>query len=301
MTQQATEISTRRRDDRSALARFWRVTLRFIRSKPLGAAGLAIILLAALIALAAPLIAPFDPTEVNGKEILASPNATFWFGTDFLGRDILSRIIWGTRVSLYVGVVGMVMAITFGALVGVLSGYAGGWFDLIVQRFVDALIAFPSLLLAIAIMAALGQSLNNVILAIVIVFIPRVARVIRSEVLSVKERVYIDAARAIGASIPRITLRHILPNTFAPLIIIGTSLTGNMIIIEASLSFLSVGAPSSVISWGSMLGGDTQTYFATAPWIAIFPGVALIIVVFGMNILGDALRDVLDPRLRGAR
>lgn len=297
----AESVSRRRNQDRSALSRYWHGLLRFIRTKPLGAFGGAIIVIAVFAALAAPLIAPFDPSEVRGKDILVSPNGTFWLGTDFLGRDILSRIIWGTRVSLYVGVAGMVLAITFGSALGIVSGYFGGWVDLIAQRFVDALIAFPSLLLAVAIMGALGQSLNNVVLAIVIVFIPRVSRVIRSEVLSIKKRMYIDSARAIGASFTRITFLHILPNTFAPLIIVGTSLTGAMIIIEASLSFLSVGTPSSTISWGSMLGGDTQAYFATASWIAIFPGLALITVVFGMNILGDALRDVLDPRLRGTR
>ena len=206
--------------------------------------------------------------------------------------------MYGARISMLVGVVSMLAASFIGTAVGITSAHFGGWYDLVVQRFIDGLTAFPSLLLAIALMAAFGQSLTNVMLALTIVFTPRITRVVRSAALGIKQTPYIDAARAIGATNLRIMVRHLLPNIFAPLLVIATASVGTMIIIEASLSFLGVGTPAAVISWGSLLSGETQTYFATAPWIGLFPGFALTIVVFGINVFGDSLRDVLDPRLR---
>ena len=279
--------------------RWFASTKRFLRQKPLGATGLGILFVAAVIGIVGPSFTPHDPLKPNAFAILESPNSAYWFGTDVLGRDILTRIILGARVSLYVGLLAVAGAAIFGSAIGVTSGFFGGYYDLLVQRFIDALSAFPSLLLAIALMAAFGQSLNNIILALAIIFTPRFTRVVRSVTLSIKEYPYVEAARAIGASNIRIMLLHVLPNTFASLMVIATASVGTMIIIEASLSFLGVGTPSHIVSWGAMLSGDTQAYFSGAPWIGIFPGMALTLVVFGINVFGDALRDVLDPKLRG--
>lgn len=281
------------------LARLGQAAIRFLRTKPLGAAGVVIVFVAGLVALAAPLTVPHDPWELNSSTILQSPNTTFWFGTDMLGRDILSRTMYGARISLLVALVSLLAASLIGTAVSITSAYFGGWYDLVVQRFVDALTAFPSLLLAIALMAAFGQSLSNVMLALAVVFSPRITRVVRSAALGIRQTPYIDAARAIGASDLRIMVRHILPNILAPLIVIATASVGTMIIVEASLSFLGVGTPADVISWGSLLSGEVQQFFATAPWTGLFPGFALTLVVFGINVFGDSLRDVLDPRLRG--
>ena len=281
-------------------ARWFRSFKHFMRTKPLGATGVVILFIALVIGLVGPYLTIHDPLKASPDTILLSPNAEFPFGTDIIGRDILTRVIWGTRVSLYVGFSGAIVAAIFGSMLGVSSGYYGGRYDLIIQRFVDGLTAFPSLIMALALVAAFGSTINNVILALIIIFVPRFARVVRSVTLSIKEYPYVEAARAIGASNIRIMLRHVLPNTFASLIVVATASVGSMIIIEASLSFLGVGSNASqTVSWGLMLSGDTQAYFSAAPWIGIFPGVALSIVVFGINVIGDALRDVLDPRLRG--
>jgi len=271
----------------------------FIVSRPLGGTGVIILAVACFVALAAPVIAPYDPFDQSAELRLNSPSLLHPFGTGVLGRDVLSRTIYGARVSIYVGLLGMTLSSLAGAILGITSAYYGGKYDLILQRFVDVLSAFPSLLLAITIMAVLGQSLNNVVIAITVVLCYRAIRTIRSQALSVKETDYVLAARALGSSNARIMLRHILPNTFGPFLVISSASLGSVIVIEASLSFLGVGTPTSVISWGSMLSGDNATYFASAPWIAIFPGLALTLVVFAINVLGDSLRDVLDPKLRG--
>ncbi len=274
---------------------------RFMRTKPLGAIGLVILFVVAFIATTADLVAPYDPLQLS-RNVLVGPSGENVFGTDRLGRDILSRVIHGSRISIYVGLTSMLAASVVGAIVGTASAYFGGKVDLVVQRFIDATAGFPTLLLALALTAAFGSSLNNIIFALVIVFTPRVARVVRSVSLSIKETPYVESARAIGASDLRIMLRHVLPNTFASLIVVSTSLIGSAVLIEASLSFLGVsGLPASVISWGSMLSGDVLIDFANAPWVGIFPASALTIAVFGVNMLGDALRDVLDPRLRGSQ
>ena len=275
----------------------WRGSpMRLVHNKPLGAIGLLILLLSLVVAASADLLAPYDPFDYDAQRVLLFPSSEFWFGTDAWGRDILSRTIYGARASILVGLSTMLLAASIGSIVGVSSAYFGGIYDLIVRRVIDALIALPSLLLALALMAAFGPSFTNVILALAIVFTPRVARVIRSASLSIKEVPCVESARSMGASNMRIMLRHILPNTFAPLIVVATSLVGGAIIIEASLSFLGVRMYYEPISWGGMLGGDNLAYFHEAPWIAIFPGFALTLVVFAVNVFGDALRDVLDAK-----
>ncbi len=283
----------------SPWARRLRAVTTFLRRKPLGTTGLAIVVFATFIAVSAPYIAPFDPYDTNVRTVLKSPSLDNWFGTDRLGRDILSRTMYGSGVSIYVGIIAMIAASTVGSFIAVTSAFYGGKYDLIIQRVVDSLSAFPSLLLALALMAALGSSLNNVILAISIVFLPRIARIVRSVALSVKEMPYVEASRAIGGSDLRIMLRHLLPNTFASLVVVSTSLVGSAIIIEASLSFLGLSGAGNTITWGAMLDQQQLLDFAGAPWIGLFPGFALTFVVFGINIFGDALRDVLDPKLRG--
>jgi peptide/nickel transport system permease protein len=268
----------------------------------LGAAGAAILLILLIIAIFAPLIAPYDPyepLEPLTKFKYLEPGRDLLLGGDVIGRDVLSRVIFGARISLYVGILSVLFGTGIGAFIGILSAYLGGKADLIIQRFIDALMAFPALILALAIMAVLGSSVNNVIAALIIVFVPGVTRIVRSQALSIKELDYVTAARAIGASSWRIMLRHMLPNVGATLIVLATITLGWAIIVEASLSFLGVGVPPDVPSWGGMLTGAAQTYIKTAPWVAIAPLVAIAITVFGVNLLGDALRDVLDPRLRG--
>ena len=284
---------------RAALYRRLRVLGHFMRAKPLGAVGVTLAIFFVFIALAAPVVSPYDPHEIEPYNTLAKPGGDHWFGTDMLGRDMLSRTIWGSRVSIFVGLVSMLGASVVGAFLGVTSAFFAGKYDLILQRFIDSLTAFPSLLLAMALVAAFGTSFSNVILALVVVFTPRITRVVRSVSLSIKEMPYVESAKAMGGSNSRIMFRHILPNTFASLMIVGTGLVGSAIVIEASLSFLGVGTPANVISWGGLVSGEVMQYFTAAPWIVLFPGFALTLLVFGVNIFGDALRDVLDPRLRG--
>ncbi len=276
------------------------VTLgRFARRKPLGAAGIAIIVLAVAAALLGPSLAPYDPWEMHRLDRFQSPSMSYLLGTDNLGRDIFSRTLYGTRVSLYVGLITMIISAAGGLALGVGTAYIGGKFDLIIQRFVDTVIATPTLILALALIAALGPSINNVILAIAIVQTPRITRVIRSAALSIKQTPYIDSARAMGGTNLRIMLRHVAPNTFGPLLIVATSAIGSIIITESTLSFLGLGVDAETITWGVLLSGDTRQYISGAPWMALGPGFAITLVVFGVNMLGDALRDVLDPKLRG--
>jgi ABC-type dipeptide/oligopeptide/nickel transport system permease subunit len=248
-------------------------------------------------AILAPVVAPYDPLEQEWVKF-TPPTTENLLGTDQLGRDVLSRIIYGARVSMYVGIISVLVGISAGTLVGIVSAYFGGIVDLVVQRLVDALMGFPPVILALALMAALGGSVNNVIIALVVVLLPGAIRVIRSQVLSIKELDYVLAAQAIGARPLRVMLRHILPNVLASYIVLGTITLGFAIIIEASLSFLGVGVSPDVPTWGSMLSDGANRYIRDAPWLAVFPGLAISIVVFAINFLGDALRDVLDPRLR---
>lgn len=266
--------------------------------KPLGAAGGIILFLFVIVAIFAPNVAPYNPYEMHYESPFTPPGRGFILGTDNFGRDLFSRIIWGSRISLYVGLVSVALGTTSGALLGLISGYWGGTTDIILQRVVDILLAFPMLILAMAVMAALGASLNNVIIAVGIVLIPQGARVVRSSTLSIKENDYVLAAKAIGCTAWRILFVHVLPQCIAPYIIVATAALGWAILTEATLSFLGFGTPPPIPSWGAMLSGGAQMYMEKAPWMAIFPGVAVTLAVFSINLLGDALRDVLDPRLR---
>ena len=271
----------------------------FSKRKPLGAIGGGILTTLILIAILAPVISPFDPEEIHREYLFAPPGGFLPLGGDSVGRDVMSRLFYGARVSLFVGLVSVGIGITGGSLLGVTSAYLGGKFDLIVQRFVDAFIAFPGIILALAIVAVLGSSVTNIIIAIVMVLAPGAIRTVRSQALAVKEQDYVLAARAVGAGDVRIVLRHMAPNCMAIFIILSTLQLGSVIIIESSLSFLGVGVPPEVATWGSMLAEGGITYIREAPWLAAFPGIALSLAVFGFNLLGDALRDVMDPRLRG--
>ena len=274
----------------------------FSRSKPLGAVSAVIILitiLAAAVSYAFPGVLPHDPLDVRAhKEKYLAPQPGAWLGSDHLGRDELSRIIAGSQISIYVGLLSVGIGVTLGALIGILSAYVGGVVDLAIQRVVDAMMAFPPIILALGLVAVLGGSANNVIMALLVILLPGTIRVIRSQVLSIKELDYTLAATAIGAGSIRIMLRHILPNVLASYIVLGTITLGFAIIIEASLSFLGVGVPPDIPTWGGMLTRGTEE-IRIAWWLAVFPGLAISVVVFAINFLGDALRDALDPRLRG--
>jgi len=268
------------------------------RRYPLGAVGAVIMLLFVLTALFASVLSPFDPTATNARASLAVPSVVHWLGADFMGRDVLSRIIGGARISLAVGIGAVSLGCLVGIPVGLLSGYFGGWFDLIVQRVIDILQSLPLLVLALVMAAALGPSLRNTIIAIAIPLVPSIARIIRSNTLALREMPFVEAARAIGLSETWIAVRHVLPNTLAPLIVLATAQFGSAILVEASLSFLGLGVPEPYPSWGRMLSESAAEYIRTAPWLVIYPGVAISLAVFGANLLGDALRDMLDPRLR---
>lgn len=273
--------------------------LRAARRKPLGAISLVLILLMLLLALGAGYIAAYDPNVSFRGHILEGPSLRFLMGTDNYGRDILTRIIYGSRVSLSVGFAAVAVGTLGGGLIGMFSGYFEGRVDLTLQRFMDALMSLPSIILALTIVAAVGPGLFNVMLAIGISHIPRDNRVVRSAVLSEKQNVYVEAARCIGCGTPRILLRHILPNVTAPIIVIATVSLANAILAEATLSFLGVGVPPPHPSWGGMLSQDARRYMLAQPWMALWPGVAISLAVLGWNLLGDALRDLWDPRLRG--
>jgi peptide/nickel transport system permease protein len=275
--------------------------VRFARRKPLGALGGLIVLGLLVVAILAPWIAPYNPQEFieGGAARLQPPSCRFPMGTDNLGRDILSRVIHGARLSLLVALVSTFCGTGIGAMIALLTAYWGGTWDLMAQRFMDILWAFPSLVIAMVIVAVLGRSTANVIIAIAIVVIPTAARVVRSAVLVVKETEYVQAARAVGASQWRIMFRYIAPNCLAPYLIIATASLGGAIITEASLSFLGLGVPPPAPSWGRDLFGSAQKFAELAPWMPIMPGMAISLTVYGFNLLGDAIRDVLDPRLRG--
>ncbi len=273
-------------------------SLFLIRRHPLGAIGAAIMAVFALMALLAEFVAGYDPLAVNSSMSLAPPSATHWMGADSFGRDVYSRIVYGARISLAVGIGSTLLGSAVGVVLGLASGYLAGWVDLVVQRIIDILQALPLLVLALVMAAALGPSLENTIFAIAIPLIPYVARVIRANTLALRELPFVEAARAIGMSELRIAVRHVLPNTLAPLIVLATAQLGSAILTEASLSFLGLGIPEPYPSWGRMLSESAAEYVRTAPWLVIFPGLAISLVVFGTNLLGDAVRDILDPRER---
>lgn len=274
------------------------VVLDFARQRPLGAVGAAIILVTAVLTAAAGWIAPYDPLSNDYAAMLAAPSAGHWLGTDAFGRDVLSRIIYGSRTALTVGLGASLIGTVLGSLIGVTSAYFGGRTDLIVQRVMDVFFAFPVIILALAVVAILGTGAGNVILAIATPMVPRCARVVRSSALAAREMPYVDAARASGFGHTRIILRHMLPNVMAPILIMGTAFLGEAILLEASLSFLGLGVQEPIAAWGLMLRGAAVEFAETAPWMAIFPGLAISFAVFGFNLFGDSLRDALDPRLR---
>ena len=271
----------------------------FCKRKPLGAIGAVFLLAFVGVAMLAPVLATHDPDLNNYRARVKPPSAEHWFGTDNFGRDIYSRVVYGARISMYIGVLATLLGTSLGALAGLLSGFFGGRIDQCIQRCADVMFTVPGLVLAMAIVTMLGPSMFNVIIAIAIPRLPNTNRVIRSAVLSVKESLYVEASRAIGCTSWRIMLRHLLPNVTAPYIVIATASLGGAILIEASLSFLGLGVPPPAPSWGRLLSLEGMRYFETAPWMAIFPGIFISAAVFGANLFGDALRDVLDPKLRG--
>ena len=270
-----------------------------VRAKPLGAVGGLCIVLLVGMALFAAALAPYDPIQIKSADRLHPPGALYPLGTDDFGRDILSRVIYGARISMLIGLGAVMISTVLATLLGVLSGFYGGKIDTVLQRGVDTLMAFPGLVVLLTIMAILGQGLGNVILALGIGGTAGNTRIIRSAVLTIKENAYIEAARALGCRDWRLIRRYILPNIAAPIMVVATLGLGTAILAEASLSFLGFGVPPPTPSWGGMLSGSGRTYMLKAPWMAIFPGIALSLAVFGFNMLGDALRDLLDTKLRG--
>ena len=267
------------------------------RRQPLGAAGAIVVIVLVAVAIFAPVLAPHGPKDTGFAPYVA-PGGSFPMGTDQIGRDMLSRVIWGTRLSLYVGLASVLIGVTLGSLWGAATAYFGGVADTASQRVVDSLMALPPIILALGLMAALGQSVNNVILALTILLTPTAARTVRSVALGIMASPYIEAAQAAGASHLRIIARHVLPNCLATYIVLVTTNVSYAIVVEAALSFLGVGAPADEPSWGGMLTAGTQA-IESAPWMIFFPGLAISVAVFALNLLGDSIRDVADPRLRG--
>ena len=282
--------------------------VRFSRRKPLAALGAIIIIFAVATDVYADYVAPHDPEGVGVAKCDSGDKTTRKFcgpgtagaplGTDNIGRDVLSRLIHGARISMYVGLMTVLIGITIGTVIGIGSAYSGGVFDMVVQRLVDALMGFPPIILALGLMAALGASINNVVIALVVILVPGATRVIRSEALRIKELDYVLSARSIGANPLRIMISHMLPNVIATYIVLMTITLGFAIVVEASLSFLGVGVPEGVPTWGSMLEIG-RAHIDEQGWLVVFPGIVIALVVFAVNFLGDGLRDVLDPRLRG--
>jgi peptide/nickel transport system permease protein len=273
--------------------------VRLVSEKRLGAFGAVIVLLFLLVGILAGYIAPHPYNETDMQHVLASPSSQFWLGTDQLGRDMLSRIIYGARISMFVGLGASALDALLATVIGIVSGYFGGKVDLVLQRFVDAIIVFPNMFFYLSVLALIGPGLTQVILVLGTLGGIGSSRLIRSAVMAARNNVYVEAVRSIGSTNPRILIRHIFPNVLAPIIIIFTISMGGVIIAEASLSFLGMGIPPPAPSWGGMLSGAARKYMLKAPWLVIWPGLALSLVVYGINMLGDAIRDLLDPRLRG--
>lgn len=279
----------------------WKEYRRVLRQKKLGTVGLVVVVVTVVTAVLADVLAPYDPLFTDTTVLRAAPSFAHPLGTDALGRDMLSRIMVGARVSLVVGFGVAFFGVTAGSLLGILSGYIGGAFDTAFQRLVEVFQAFPGLLLALILVAALGPGLDKVIIALSIGVIPRTVRVMRAEAMKIKAQPYVDAAVAIGASSMRVMFRHVLPNGVAVWLILLTNALGSAIIGEATLSFLGLGVPPPHASWGRMLSGSSAQYAVAAPWLVLVPGLVLTTVVFAFNVFGDALRDVFDPRMRGSQ
>ena len=275
-----------------------RAALRFARQRPLGAIGAVIIIIMILTALLAGLIAPFDPLTTDYAAMLQAPSWSHWFGTDSFGRDVFTRILYGSRTALWIGFASSLLGATLGAIIGVASAYFGGRIDLTLQRFMDLLLSFPLIILALVVVSLVGSGMTNVILAITVPMVPRCALVIRSSALALREMPFVEAARALGFGPLHIILRHMLPNVMAPYLIMLTAFLGQAILLEASLSFLGLGVAEPQAAWGLMLRGAAVDFAERAPWMAIYPGLAISLSVFAFNLFGDSLRDALDPKLR---
>ncbi|MEE8351761.1 MAG: ABC transporter permease [Rhodospirillales bacterium] len=277
---------------------FGGAVFKLVCNHPLGAAGAGIVIVIILVAVFADFITVHDPEAIKFEDMLKAPDEQYFLGTDQFGRDVLTRLVYGARTALFIGLTAGFLGATIGLVLGVASAYFGGRFDLFFQRIMDVFLAFPLIILALAIVTTLGVGIGNVILAIVIVKIALCARVVRSNALAIRNMPYVDAARALGYSHARIILNHMVPNVMAPYLIILTYYVGEAILLEASLSYLGLGLQEPTPSWGLMLQGGAEQYAESAPWLAIWPGVAISLAVFGFNIFGDALRDILDPKLR---
>lgn len=277
--------------------------LQFMVQQPLGAAGLLIIIIMFVASVFAKQVAPYDPLAVNYEAMLAPPSWQHWLGTDAFGRDLLSRIIYGARTALVVGFMSSLVGSTLGAIIGVVSAYFGGRIDMVIQRVMDILLSFPIIVLALAVVAVLGKFVVwgvdiNLIVAISVPMVPKVARVVRSSALAIREMPYIDAARTAGYSHTRIVFRHFVPNVVAPFLIMFTAFVAQAILLEASLSFLGLGVTEPEAAWGLMLSGSSAEFYREAPWMIIFPGLAISLAVFAFNLFGDSLRDWLDPKIK---
>jgi peptide/nickel transport system permease protein len=276
----------------------WGITATFFRRQPVGAIGLVLVLIFGLAGIFAEWLAPYSPTSNDFAAMTEPPSWAHWLGTDQLGRDLFSRILYGARTAFIVGLTSSVIGGLSGLVIGVGSAYFGGQIDLWLQRVIDIVMAFPAIIMALAIVSIFGTGLHNVILAITIPGIPRCARIVRSSALAIREVPYVDAARALGYGHTRIILHHMVPNVMGPFLVVITAFVGQAILAEAALSYLGLGVQEPVPAWGLMLQGGAEEYASTAPWIAVFPGLAIMLTVFGINLFGDALRDVLDPKLR---
>ena len=279
------------------------VVLEFSRQQPLGAASLVIIVVMMFAGIFSDLVAPYDPLQIDFAAILAAPSGDHWFGTDAYGRDILSRIIYGSRTALVIGFTSSFMGSVLGAILGIASAYFGGKIDDWIQRFMDILLAFPIIVLALVVVAALKAAILfgidiNLIVAIAIPIVPRVCRVVRAAALTIRVMPYVDAARAAGYSDSRIIFRHMAPNVVAPFLIMFTAFIAQAILLEASLSFLGLGVTEPTPAWGLMLSGNAADFYREAPWMILFPGAAISLAVFAFNLFGDSLRDYLDPRFK---
>jgi peptide/nickel transport system permease protein len=275
--------------------------VRLFRDKPLGAAGGVLLLIFVGVGLTAQWIAPYGYNEIAPIDRLKPPSWEHWFGTDNLGRDLLSRCIYGAQLSVIIGCSAALLATVISALIGIVSGYAGGRFDLIVQRFVDAWQSFPDLIILIVVVSVIGPGMPQIIGTLALLLGIAGSRIVRSAVIGVREHMYVHAAQSVGASVPRILWRHILPNVMPPIIVLLTTRVGTVILAESGLAFLGLGVPPPSPTWGAMLSGSGRTYMLQGPWLALAPGLCLTAVVYATNVFGDALRDLLDPRMRGAK
>ena len=286
-------------NDRANHRSSFAIAVRNVFRNPLAVSGVCIVLILFLCIILAPIISPYNPAKVNLSMKLVAPNSNYWLGTDEFGRDILSRIIWGTRVSMSVAFLTVGVSMVLGVIMGLLSGYFAGWVDLLIMRVTDVLLCFPILLMALALVAVLGPQLMNIMLAVGIALTPQYARIIRGTVLSLRDQHYVEASKGLGASHLYIIIKHIFPNSIPSIIVVATLNVATAILIESSLSFLGLGVQPPTPSWGAMIA-DGREWLLDAPWISTFSGAAIMLAVLGFNLFGDALRDILDPRLHGA-